>query len=266
MKNTYLSNVYIILVEPIYEGNVGAVARILNNFCLPNLRIVGSLPSKNDFYLAMHSEHIIENAQIFESLADAVQDMDRIIAFSRRIGKLKPVDLNPWSMGEYFYQAPHLKIALVFGRETYGLTDEEADLCPLRCHIPANPDFPSLNLAQSVALAAWEIWSYPVRTQLQKRREGAEQPTDAATQNMYYNNQDGIKAPAVGRDELEKVQTYMLEVLSSIGFFRDHEPVNWENFFTRMLHQLNPSGEMVYRFRQLFNRIHVLFHGRGKGY
>jgi TrmH family RNA methyltransferase len=307
MNNPALNNIYIILVEPIYAGNVGAVARILNNFCLTNLRIVGSIPHKNDFYLAMHSEHIIDTAEMFDSLAEAVTDLDRVIGFSRRIGKLKPVDLNPWGLGEYFYKAPHLKVGLVFGRETYGLTDAEADLCTMRCHIPANPDFPSLNLAQSVALAAWEIWSYPARSQYirstskrldceqtQERvhslhqsddpalndvetdcnncnNSSAETETDFHTQDidpqiLYHNNMFALKAPAADKAELDKVQAYMLEVLSSIGFFRDFEPVNWESFFTRMLHQLNPSHEMVYRFHRLFNRIHVLFHGKGKGY
>lgn len=277
MKNDALNNIYIILVEPVYAGNVGAVARILNNFCLPHLRIVGSIPHKNDFYLAMHSEHIIDNASLYDTLADAVADMDRVIGFSRRIGKLKPVDMNPWGLGDYIYREPHLKVGLVFGRETYGLTDVEADLCTLRCHIPANPDFPSLNLAQSVALACWEIWSYPGRMQHMQRQDRnaaaaqsentASEVTDSVDpQILYHNNMFALKAPAVDKAELDKVQTYMLEVLQSIGFFRDFEPVNWEGFFTKMLHQLNPSHEMVYRFHRLFNRIHVLFHGKGKGY
>ena len=255
MNNTALNNIYIILVEPIYAGNVGAVARILNNFCIPNLRIVGSIPHKNDFYLAMHSEHIIENAPIFDTLAEAIQDMDRAIAFSRRVGKLKPVDMNPWSLGEYFYGNPHLKLGLVFGRETWGLTDIEANLCGLRCHIPANPEFPSLNLAQSVALAVWELWSYPVRNANQK-----------IIGRQVSPDTEGLDAPAVNQDELSKVQTYMKEVLQSIGFFQDYENTNWDVFLKKMFHQLNPSKEMVYRFRQMFNRIHVLFHGKGKGY
>ncbi len=255
MINQALNNIHVILVEPIYAGNVGAVARILNNFCIPNLRIVGSIPHKNDFYLAMHSEHIIDNAGLFDTLADAVSDLDRTIAFSRRVGKLKPVDMNPWNLGNYFYDNPHLKLGLIFGRETFGLTDEEAELCPLRCHIPANPDFPSLNLAQSVALAVWEIWSYPVRNSSEKIR--GKQLTG---EGGYENEQ------AVGKDELSSVQTYMIEVMQAIGFFQDSETTNWDNFFSKMLHQLNPSKEMAYRFRQMFNRIHVLFTGKGKGY
>lgn len=255
MQSPSLNNLFIILVEPIYAGNVGAVARILNNFCIPNLRIVGSIPHKNDFYLAMHSEHIIDNAVLYDTLEAAVLDLDRVIAFSRRVGKLKPVDLNPWNLGSYIYENPHLKHGLVFGRETYGLTDEEAELCPLRCHIPANPDFPSLNLAQSVALAAWEIWSFPVRDSSAKIKSRKAQ--DIA---------EGQIEPAVSKDELTKMQSYMKEVLAAIGFFQDHETTNWDIFLKRMLHQLNPSAEMIYRFRQMFNRIHVLFRGKGKGY
>jgi len=255
MNNEHLANIHIILVEPIYAGNVGAVARILNNFCINNLRIVGSNPHKNDFYLAMHSEHIITNAQMYDTLSDAVQDMDRVIAFSRRVGKLKPVDLNPWGLGEYFYGNPHLKLGLVFGRETFGLTDAEAELCPLRCHIPANPDFPSLNLAQSVALAVWEIWSYPVRASLDKVKSRKAQ--DVA---------EGQIEPAVSKEDLNRLQTYMKDVMQEIGFFQDHETTNWDAFLKRWLHQLNPSTEMVHRFRQMFNRIHVLIKGKGKGF
>lgn len=255
MDSPALNNVSIILVEPIYAGNVGAVARILNNFCLNNLRIVGTIPHKNDFYLAMHSEHIITNAAMFDTLADAIKDLDRVIAFSRRVGKLKPVDLNPWNLGDYIYENQHLKTGLVFGRETFGLTDEEADLCPLRCHIPANPDFPSLNLAQSVALAAWELWSHPVRN-----------ATRTVMGRQVVKEDSSINEPAVSGEELAKLQTYIHEVMQSIGYFQDFETTNWDSFFSKMLHQLNPSSEMVYRFRQMFNRIHVLIRGKGKGY
>ncbi len=237
------SSVSIILVEPIYGGNVGAIARIMNNFCFSDLRIVGKAPEKNDFYLAMHSEEILENARLYDSLADAIEGLDRIIAFSRRLGKQKPIDLDPPAMAEYIHKLPELKIGLVFGRETYGLTDSEADLCPLRCHFSANPAFPSINLAQAVALAVYEIDSYKARNSAHT------EPLDAAK-----------------GAELNALYDYMLEVLDSIGYFKRPENTNWESFLKRMLAQLNPSPEMIYRFRQMFNRIHVLVKGKGKGF
>ncbi len=231
--------IHVILVEPIYEGNVGAVARIMHNFGYSSLRIVGAVPSKNDFYLAMHSEHLLDEAQVFPTLKDAISDLDRVIAFSRRLGKLKPIDLDPPELAQYCKKIPHLEIGLVFGRETYGLTDEEAALCPLRCHIPANPDFPSINLAQAVTVALWEL----------TRKADPE-----------------IHLPAAPGFELDKMKTYMLDVMESAGFFRSHETTNWENFLAKMLAQLNPNKTMLWRFRQLFNRWHVLATGKGMGY
>lgn len=243
-KPALAASIHIILVEPIYAGNVGAVARIMNNFCFSSLRIVGSVPEKNDFYLAMHSEHILEAAQLFPDLKSAVADLDRVIAFSRRVGKLKPVDMNPPEMAQYCARIPHLKIGLVFGRETFGLTDEEADLCPLRCHIPANPAFPSINLAQAAAIAIWEIHRLPFSK------------TDGKKRNLN----------AVSGNELDKIKAYMLDVMKETGFFRSHETTNWENFLDKMLAQLNPGKAMIWRLRQMFNRWQVLVTGKGRGY
>jgi len=236
------ANIHIILVEPVYEGNVGAVARIMNNFGFSSLRVVGTIPSKNDFYLAMHSEDILTQAQIFDDLAGAVSDLDRVIAFSRRVGKLKPIDLDPPAMAAYAYECRHLNLGLVFGRETFGLTDAEADLCPLRCHIPANPAFPSINLAQAVAIAVWELYSLPLSASVRKT------------------------PPAISGAELTRLHAYMLDVMDGSGFFADHESTNWDVFLRRMLAQLNPGKSMSWRLRQMFNRWHVLVTGKGKGY
>jgi len=70
----------------------------------------------------------------------------------------------------------------------------------------------------------------------------------------------------MGGKQLADMKDYMIDVLRSIGFFQDFESTNWESFLTKMLHQLNPPKSMLYRFRQMFNRIHVLFTGTGKGY
>jgi len=239
-----MDNLFIILVEPIYGGNVGSIARIMNNFECGNLRIVGSVPEKNDYYLAVHSEEILDNVKTFNTLTDAIADLDRIVAFSRRVGKNKPVDMSPRATAGYISSIKHLKTGLVFGRETYGLTDEEADLCPLRCHINANPKFPSLNLAQAVTVALWELYSYD-RESFQQRKDLPE---------------------AMPLKEIEPIRQYMLDVMHTTGFFQDHETTNWEVFLSKMLHQLNPSKTMLYRFRQMFNRFHVLVTGKGKGY
>jgi TrmH family RNA methyltransferase len=238
------SRIAVILVEPIYGGNVGAIARIMHNFCFSDLRIVGKVPEKNDFYLAMHSEEILENVNTYSTLEDAINGLDRVIAFSRRLGKNKPVDFTPGQMAKYVHSLPDSKIGLVFGRETYGLTDSEAELCPLRCHFMANPSFPSLNLAQAVALALWEIYSLP----WEEKQKG----------KKYYNSASG--------KELDEIRNYILEVMRQCGFFQRRETINWDAFLAKMLAQLNPDKNMLYRLRQMFNRFNVLVTGKGLGY
>jgi tRNA (cytidine32/uridine32-2'-O)-methyltransferase len=195
--------VYSLSALPHYGGaclcrNCWSHSPRLNNFCFTDLRIVGSVPEKNDFYLAMHSEHILENASLFPNLESAIQGLDRVIAFSRRLGKNKPIDLSPRQMARYVHSLPQAKIGIVFGRETFGLTDLEADLCPLRCHIPANPEFPSLNLAQAVALACWEIFDLPLDEETGKSRN--------------YHAVDGMN--------LTKSVNTLLEVMHATGFFK----------------------------------------------
>jgi TrmH family RNA methyltransferase len=235
-----MNQIYIILVEPIYQGNVGAVARIMNNFELTHLRIVGSVPVKNDFYLAVHSEELLENAEIYPDLLSAIKDLDRTIAVSRRKGRLKPVDLTPEMAGIYTRENQGLKTGLIFGRETWGLTDEEASLCQMRCYIQANPRFPSLNLAQAVAILTYEI---------------------------YKNNQvKSIPEESADREQYQNTKSYILDVLQSIDFFQKEEPYNWDHILDHMLARMNPTRQMTHRLKQMFNRIHVAFHGKGKGY
>ncbi len=235
-----MNHIYIVLVEPIYQGNVGAVARIMNNFEITHLRIVGSIPEKNDFYLAVHSEELLENAEIFPDLKSALVDLDRTIAVSRRKGKLKPVDLTPEMAGTYTRENKALKTGLIFGRETWGLTDEEASLCQMRCYIPANPNFPSLNLAQAVAILTYEIYR----------------------SNLIKHDGEVI----ADREQYLDTKSYIMEVLQSIGFFNQDEPYNWAHIIDHMLARMNPTRQMAHRIKQIFNRIHVAFHGKGKGY
>jgi len=234
--------IHIILVEPIYEGNVGAIARIMHNLGFSSLRIVGALPKKNDFYLAMHSENLLQDAQIYPTLKDAILDLDRVIAYSRRTGKLKPGDFTPITAAQYCANISQLEIGLVFGRETFGLTDKEAALCPLRCYIPANPEFSSINLAQAVTIALWEIY------------------------RSHLIEEQNKKINAVSGNELDNIKAYMLRVMHNTGFFQRKETINWDNFLSKMLAQLNPTKMMVYRLRQMFNRWNVLITGKGMGY
>ena len=233
-----LNSIFVILVEPVYKGNVGAVARVMNNFGFENLRIVGKIPEKEDHYLAVHSEDLLNNASIYESLEHAIHDLDRVIAFSRRSGKKKEIDLLPEEMATYIKSTNDLRVGLVFGRETYGLTDDEANLCHLRCFIPTAPHFPSLNLAQSVAIALYEL---------------------------FVKKHERNKAKKASAEKIQDTLQYIELVLQSIGFYnKQREPLHdlWEH----LLFSANISERMGYQLQQAFNRIHVIVKGKGIGF
>lgn len=235
-----MNNVYIILVEPVYRGNIGAVSRIMHNFSFFNLRIVGKIPEKEDQIMAVHSEEIMNNAQIFPDLKSALADIDRSIVLTRRYGRKKKIDYNPIEMSDYVHHSKHLKIALVFGRETWGLTDEEASLCHLRCYIPANENFPSINLSQSVAVTLYELYAHTYRKKYREK--------------------------SASKEVIDETVNYIKEVLQNIGYFKDAGTENLEQLFTSILFRANISKPVAYKLKAVFNRIHVINKNIGFGF
>lgn len=235
-----MNNLHIILVEPIYRGNIGAVSRIMHNFSFYNLRIVGKIPEKEDQIMAVHSEEIMNNAQIFPDLKSALHDIDRAIVMTRRFGRKKKIDYNPMQTAEYLHSSKNLNIGLVFGRETWGLTDEEAELCHLRCYIPANDKFPSLNLSQSAAVILYEIYSY----------------------NWKCNHRN---KPAP-KETVDETVSYVMQVLENIHFFKHATQDNIKSIFETIFYRANITKPLAYKVKSIFNRIHVLNQGTGYGY
>ncbi len=224
------NQVFFILVEPVYRGNVGAVARVINNFGFDKLRIVGSIPSKEDFYIAVHSEAILKNAHTFTTLAEAIADMDLVIAVSRRQGRKKSVDFLVNQLDSYTEYLPRGNIAFVFGRETYGLTDAEADLCPIRCIIPTNPAFPSLNLAQAVAIVAYNL----------------------------YGVQVNQTVPLADKSEVLRTCKNIVNYLKEIEYFKDGDPANVEKQLQNLLLKSYSTQTNLRFLEKMFHRIAVL--------
>lgn len=225
--------IFFILVEPLYRGNVGAAARVMNNFGFDRLRIVGSTPQKEDFYLAVHSETLLRNVETFDSLAEALSDIDLSIAVSRRKGRKKNVDFNADEITGYIGTLPRGNTAFVFGRETYGLKDEEADLCPIRCTIPTHPRFPSLNLAQAVAVIAYHLYN----------------------DSLSIDGQAGTLA---GFSEVSAVCRSIVNHLKQINYFKDGDPLNAEKQLKNLLVKSYSTKANLRFLEKMFHRIAVL--------
>ncbi len=156
-----LKNIYFILVEPQYPGNVGAVARAMNTMGLSHLRIVNppDLASDEAKMMAYQSYHIIENAEIFPSAKEAVKDLSIVAAATARLGKERGPSWEPRELAKEILKfAGENKIGIMFGREASGLTNEELQLAHFVTTIPAYRNYPSLNLSQAAMLYAYIIY------------------------------------------------------------------------------------------------------------
>lgn len=153
-------NVSFVLVRPLFLGNIGSTARALKNFGFLNLRLVDPPRTYKDAEarkMAVGAFDILKQAEVFDSLDGALKDVS--IAIGTTSGKQRDIEsicLDDLSM-EVAGTATSNKIAFVFGDERNGLSREELQRCHRVMTVPTSPDFPALNMAQCVAVCAYEL-------------------------------------------------------------------------------------------------------------
>lgn len=155
-----LNSVKIVLVGTTHPGNIGAAARAMKNMGIKSLSLVQpkEFPSDIAIYRSKAAKDILEHAQVFNTLEEAISDCELVIGTSARGRKVPWPILNPKEAAEEVSRSSsHHKIAIIFGREDRGLTNEELGLCNLHVNIPTDPDYSSLNLAQAVQILVYEI-------------------------------------------------------------------------------------------------------------
>jgi tRNA/rRNA methyltransferase len=155
-------NLIVVLVGPENPGNVGFVTRALANFGVQELRIVGEDHRQDQFaqMFSVHAHEILDNAGIFDNLGSALADIDLTWAATARGGKNHSVTRALMPLSEL--PDPNSldgRIALVFGRESTGLFNEEMALCDLAFTIPASNEYPSLNLSHAVSIVLYHLFS-----------------------------------------------------------------------------------------------------------
>ncbi len=158
-----LARCRVVLVRPQFPGNVGSVARVMRNLGLSDLYLVGPgvSPSWPDARrLAANAQGVLDQARTVADLGDALADCVLVVGTSARTGGLfrrqtvgTPEEIAP-KLVESLADGP---VALVFGPEASGLTDEEVTRCHALLHIPTDDAYAALNLAQAVAICVYEL-------------------------------------------------------------------------------------------------------------
>lgn len=150
-----------VLVEPEGEYNVGFIARLSKNFQVDELVIVrpkADLSKAKEF--SAKGSDFLERARVTDSYDEALEGVDLKIATSSIAdskGDILRKSITPWEAAELTMSK---RVALVFGRESVGLTREEIAKTDFLLHIPANPEYPVLNLSHAVGIVLYEFWKY----------------------------------------------------------------------------------------------------------
>ncbi|HZZ92711.1 MAG TPA: RNA methyltransferase [Usitatibacter sp.] len=160
MAETSLAQVCVVLARPSHPGNIGAAARAMKTMGLSVLRLVAParFPDAEATALASGAADVLERAAVFDSLEAALADVVASVGFTAR-----PRDLSHRARSvrdavpEILGHGREGRVALVFGNETFGLSNEELARCTALAHIPANPAYSSLNLAAAVQVACYEL-------------------------------------------------------------------------------------------------------------
>mgnify|MGYP000014695403 FL=1 len=199
----------IILVEPLHPGNIGAAARAMKNMGFRRLRLVNLTDpfSPAARRMASGALDVLESAEVFPSLAEAVADLHVTAGLTARTGKGRIRRLDPQGLVRHLHTyPPEARLGIVFGREDRGLTNEELDLCNLLVTIPTSPEHPSLNVAQAVLVVCYEFLKNSL--------------TDAAAGAPVQPR----KTVPASSEELEALYRHGREVLLRIGFLHENNP------------------------------------------
>jgi TrmH family RNA methyltransferase len=153
-------NISFILVEPREPGNIGASARAMKNMGFQRLGLVKPLGfmTEETKRMACNAFDVLAKAEIYGKLNDALEEKTLVVGTTRRLGRTRGLIL-PLEVGlkKIITSAKKNKVALLFGREDKGLNNREVEECGFLITIPSDPSSPSLNLAQSVLLVAYEL-------------------------------------------------------------------------------------------------------------
>ena len=232
MSNASLSlsaeRLRIVLVGTQHPGNIGSAARAMKTMGFSRLVLVAPqrFPDPEAYALAAGANDVLEHAVCVDTLAQAVADCRLVLGCTARSRRIALEELHPRQAASRSLATVEAggEVALVFGRERTGLENDELQLCHAAVHIPANPDYSSLNLAAAVQILAYELrvgWSM----------DSAPPPASPAVE---IRGHEARSEPPATHAELEGFFSQLAETLDAIDFHKGRTPAAALRKFRRL--------------------------------
>jgi tRNA (cytidine32/uridine32-2'-O)-methyltransferase len=227
-----LARIRFVLVETSLSGNIGAVARAMKNMGLARIELVRPrrFPDAEAVARASGADDLLAAAGLHEDLSSALAGCRLVIGSSARLRSVAWPQIDPAECGRRLLNEAQLgDVALVFGRESSGLTNDELAHCHYLAHIESDPEFSSLNIA-----AAAQLFAYEIRCAWLARSPGPGTAAVAATTAEPVASEEAQLATA---DEMDGFYQHLGDTLLAIGFADPEQ-----------------SKKLLRRLRRLFNR------------
>jgi tRNA (cytidine32/uridine32-2'-O)-methyltransferase len=220
-----LARVRVVLVNTSHPGNIGAAARAMKNMGLDRLYLVAprEFPAPRALWRAAGAADVLARVVVVERLAEAIADCGLVVGTSARERRIPWPVLDPRECGQRVWaESAQHEVALVFGREDRGLTNEELAQCGFHVHIPANPEYSSLNLA-----AAVQVLTYELRM--------------AALGDAVHPASRRWDVPPARAEDIECYFEHLEQVLTQIGFHDPDNPRQTMARLRRLLARIRPD-------------------------
>ena len=220
--------VRIVLVRPTHPGNIGATARAMKTMGLRDLALVAPkhFPSEEATARASGAADVLENAAVTATLPEAISEFGYVIGASARLRGSKWPVVDPRTCAESIWRRlADNRVAIVMGPEHSGLSNEDLGRCRELVHIPANPEFGSLNLAMAVQVLCYE---------LRMCRPGS---SIAAEETRV--------APLASAEELEGFHEHLESVLAAAGFLHPVHQKQLKLKLRRLFHRARPDRNEI---------------------
>ena len=229
----FKENIYIVFVECETPGNIGFLARTMANFGLKNLVLINPPKLTNEaYYQATHGKYIVENAKIYSTLDEFYQSqrIDFKVATTGMAGgsyNLSRIPIRPEELAKSLNISN--KIAIIFGREGNGLTNEEIGNCDICVSIPTDPTYPIMNISHAAAIIFYELFK-----------------------NMHDYRVEGLNESSdFEKDQLADEMNQLIDLLD----IPDHKKKNGKKTFNNIISRAFITGRESHTMKGILRRI-----------
>lgn len=249
-----LENIIIVLVEPSHPGNIGAVARAMKTMGLTKMVLVNpkKFPHAEASARAAGADDVLDAAIVVQQLSEAIADRTLVLGTSVRNRQVSWPTHNAKEMAEvvlgHIMEVPdEHKVAIVFGRENSGLSNEEMDLCQRQINIPSNQEYSSLNLASAVQIITYEIRMHSLL--LEQADECNEQDSEIPATPLEKRRQSATK------EQLDGHLQHLQETLDKLDFIKSGPPTMLMRKLTRLYNKAELTVEEIQILRGILSAM-----------